>query len=67
MHLIYTNKKICFFKKLIVQGDHNELTVLCSLLDEVPNHGSVFEVQSSINLIHEINSIWLVLMQGIDE
>lgn len=41
------------------QGDDDELRVLCSILDVVCDDGNIPEVESGIDLVHEVQRRWL--------
>lgn len=65
--LIDADQLVGFFEELVVQRDHYELTIFCSFLDEFSYVGSILEVQGCVDFVHEVNCIWLVLMQGVDK
>ena len=49
------------------QGDDDELSVLGSLFDVVGHNGNVLEVQGSVNLVHDVERCWLVVMESEDQ
>jgi hypothetical protein len=47
------------FEHVVAKGDNDELGVLCPVFDVVCDDGDIAEIQSSIDLIHEVKRRWL--------
>lgn len=64
VRLVDTNQSISQFKHVRSQGDDNELSVPCSLFDVVAHYRNVFEVESGIDLVHDVEWRGLVVVES---
>eukprot|EP00428_Durinskia_dybowskii_P065473 CAMPEP_0170384264 /NCGR_PEP_ID=MMETSP0117_2-20130122/15907_1 /TAXON_ID=400756 /ORGANISM="Durinskia baltica, Strain CSIRO CS-38" /LENGTH=213 /DNA_ID=CAMNT_0010640005 /DNA_START=219 /DNA_END=860 /DNA_ORIENTATION=- len=67
LRLVDPHKEVRQLEHVIPQGDDDELGILRSLFDVVCDDGDVPEVQSGIDLIHEVQWCGLVVVQCKDQ
>lgn len=67
INLVNTNQPRRKLKHIIPQRNNNELRVLSSLLDIRRDDGHVSEIQSRVNLIHDVQRRRLIMVQSEDE
>ncbi len=57
--LVNTNQSVTKLEHIVAKGDDDKLRVLRPVLDIVRNDGDIAKIQSSINLVHEVEWRWL--------
>lgn len=63
----YTYQIVGHFLKVASQCDNNALSIFAVTLDEIGNTGAILDVESSIDLVHDVEGTGFQLVQGEDE
>ena len=59
-----TNKAVCEFEHVVSERNDDELGIPRPLFDVVGNNRHVFEVQGSVDLVHDIKRRWFEMMKS---